>query len=95
MTMQHRFVKVTSLYPKKDYEVEVHFDDGTVKAIDFEPVLIGPFWGELKDRNLFSQMYLDAEVGTIAWPNGADFDPDTLYRWEEVVSALRNQLISA
>ena len=93
--MQHRFVKVTSLCPKKDYEVEVYFDDGTVKSIDFEPVLIGPLWGELKDRNLFRKMYIDAEVGTIAWPNGADFDPDTLYRWEEVVGALRNQLLSA
>jgi len=24
---------------------------------------------------------LDAEAGTLAWPNGADFDPATLHDW--------------
>jgi hypothetical protein len=36
----------------------------------FEPLL---------DMNYFAQVHVDPELGTVAWPNGADLDPDVLY----------------
>jgi len=32
-----------------------------------------------EDRQLFRQVSVDAELGTIVWPNGADMDPDVLH----------------
>jgi len=28
---------------------------------------------------MFGQVRVDEEIGTIAWPNGADLDPDVIY----------------
>jgi hypothetical protein len=34
---------------------------------------------------------LDSEVHTLAWPNGADFDPATLHDWPDHVQAFVSQ----
>ena len=59
--------------------------------IDFKPVLAGEVFGPLRDLNLFNQVFLDLEVHTLVWPNGADFDPATLHDWPERVEALSKQ----
>jgi hypothetical protein len=54
------------------------FEDGTVKEIDLEPFLHGPVFELIRqDLSLFRQVKIAG--GTIAWPNGADIDPDVLY----------------
>ena len=68
--------------------IEILFDDGTKKNIDIEPVLYGEMYGALRDVALFEKAELDSQVGTIQWPNGADFDPAVLYHWEENVKEL-------
>jgi len=35
----------------------------------------------LNDLKLFNQVKIDPEVHTLVWPNGADFDPETLHNW--------------
>jgi len=72
----------------KDYVVRVRFDDGTERVIDFEPILIGPLFGPLRDPALFRQLKVDAEIGTIVWPTGADIDPNVLYDWPQHVDAI-------
>jgi hypothetical protein len=32
----------------------------------------------LKDPEVFRQVRVDEELGTVVWPNGADLDPDLL-----------------
>lgn len=59
----------------------LRFEDGTRQCIDFRPVLEGELFGPLQDSQIFNAVVLDKEAGTLAWPNGADFDPATLYDW--------------
>jgi hypothetical protein len=49
-------------------------------VLDLEGELWGPVFEPLKrDLELFRQVRLDNELGTIVWPNGADMDPDVLH----------------
>jgi len=70
--------RVSALHFIAGFRVHFTFWDGTEKEIDLEPYLWGPVFEPLRrDPALFEQMYLDGD--TIAWPNGADIAPETLY----------------
>lgn len=63
-----------------DHRLFLRFADGVAGEVDvgrlvrwegvFEP---------LRDAGLFAQVQVDAELGTVVWPGGADLDPDVLY----------------
>lgn len=60
--------------------VELTFADGLVRVVDLTPFLWGPVFAEIAaDDELFSQVSVDSDLGTIGWPNGADLDPDVLH----------------
>ncbi len=62
------------------FRVRLGFTDNTEKVVDLEPYLHGPIFKPLHgDLALFRSVTVDAELGTIVWPNGADMDPDVLY----------------
>jgi len=79
---------VTDFVFVKNYVLNVRFDDGVERAIDFEPILIGPLFGPLRDPKLFQQVRIDPTLGTLVWPNGADIDPNVLYDWPRHVDAI-------
>ncbi len=81
----HRVARFDIVGP---YTLTVAFTDGTWQRIDFRPVLEGAIFGPLQDLVTFNAVVLDAEVGTLTWPNGADFDPATLHDWPEVSNEL-------
>lgn len=66
------------------HELEIAFDDGVVRRINFLAVLEGALFGPLKDLSIFNTVSLSPEDYTLVWPNGADFDPATLHAWPEV-----------
>ena len=66
------------------YRLTLRFDDNSQQEIDFRPVLEGELFGPLQDLTVFNAVVLDREVGTLTWPNGADFDPTTLHDWPQV-----------
>ena len=86
--MGHQIHKVCSVEIVGAYTLKIFFEDGLEQAIDFEPVLRGEIYGPLKDRALFEKVQIDREVHTLIWPNGADFDPETLYAWPRLANAL-------
>lgn len=70
------------------YTIWVKFDDETERVIDFEPILLGPMFGPLRDQVLFRQVALDQEIGTLVWPTGADIEPIVLHDWPQHVEAI-------
>jgi hypothetical protein len=83
--------KVISCSLVKDYVLMVVFEDGVERTIDLEPILAGPIFGALRDRDLFKQVRLDRDFGALEWPNGADIDPAVLYNWPQQVEAIVEQ----
>lgn len=62
------------------YRLRLSFDDGTAGVVDIASMV--PFEGvfaPLRDFAFFEQVRVDAELGTIVWPNGADLDPGVLH----------------
>ena len=84
----HAIHRVIDFKCVEAYTLRVRFDDGTEQVIDFEPVLGGELFRPLRDPDLFDQVQIDAEVHTLFWPNGADFDPETLHDWPKYADAL-------
>jgi len=86
--MDDRLYDVTNFEIVADYTLRVRFDDGTEQTINFEPVLLGPMFGPLRDLTLFNQVRLETELGTLVWPTGADIDPSVLHDWPQHVEAI-------
>ena len=61
----------------RDYVVEFIFTDRSCREIDLEPFLRGPLFEPLRDLEAFRRFKVT--FGSIAWPNGADIAPETLY----------------
>ncbi|MBI4206518.1 MAG: DUF2442 domain-containing protein [Betaproteobacteria bacterium] len=59
------------------YRIELLFNTGVRKTIDFSHWLRGPVFEPLRNREAFRKFYIAG--GTICWPNGADIAPETLY----------------
>ena len=86
--MTHPIYRVAHFDIVGAYTLLVTFSDATEQRIDFRPVLKGAVLGPLRDLSTFNAVTLDPEVGTLTWPNGADFDPATLHDWPSVCDEL-------
>lgn len=71
-----------------DYTIRIEFDDETERIVDFEPILLGPLFGSLQDKELFNQVQLNTDLGTLVWPNGADIEPTVLHNWPDHLEAI-------
>jgi len=90
--MSHPIFRVTSFRIVAPFTLAVTFDDGVVREIDFQPVLVGPLLGSLAELEMFNHVQLDPEAKTLVWPNGADFDPETLHNWPDYEVALAHRI---
>jgi len=87
--MGHRPLhRVTSFAIVGPYELDVTFEDGLTRRIDFSGMLHGALFGPLKDLAMFNAVRIDDDFYTLVWPNDADFDPSTLHDWPEVKDAM-------
>ena len=75
------FLHVKSVRYLRDYELQLEFSNGTARIVNLENQLHGAVFEPLRDMELFRAVAVNAETGTIEWPNGADFDPETLHDW--------------
>ncbi len=77
-------VDVTRVEVLEPYRLRLEFDDGTAGEVDIsELVSFDGVFEPLRDPDAFRQVRVDAELGTIVWPNGADLDPFVLHEWAQ------------
>ncbi len=63
-----------------DYRLHLEFEDGVEGVVDLAHYLsFRGIFEPMRDAAYFAQVHVDPELGTVAWPNGADLDPDVLY----------------
>jgi len=75
-----KLVRIQSVKPLENFNVQLEFTDGTSRKIDLEPFLRGKIFESIrKNPNNFRTVKVDERMGTIVWENGADIDPDVLY----------------
>lgn len=87
--MTHAIYRVVGFEIVGPYTLQIEFDDETVQIIDFRPILEGVIYQPLQDEYLFNQVEIDPEVHTLVWPNGADFDPETLRNWPKYAEEMK------
>ena len=63
----------------RGHRVWLKFEDGAEGEIDLSGELRGPIFEPLRDPNYFARFTVSRDLGTISWPNGADFAPEFLY----------------
>src|SRR6266853_1310911 len=81
---------VISAKHRGGYLIQVTFNDQSEKTIDLKPWLEGPVFEPLKNARRFRKFFLDG--GAIAWPNGADVAPETLYAAARTGSASKTKV---
>lgn len=64
-----------------DYTIKVKFSNGETRVANCESWLNGEIFQPLKNKDYFQKFFVDG--WTIAWPNGADISPETLYDFGE------------
>ena len=57
--------------------LQIEFDSKEARLFDVKPYLNFGIFTELKNQNYFNEV--KTSMGSIAWKNGQDFSPETLY----------------
>ncbi len=71
-------VDVTGVEVVAEYRLRLTFADGTVGDVDFAGRTWSGVFEPLRDPEYFARVTVDAEAGTIAWPDGLDMAPEPL-----------------
>ena len=69
--------RVKKVVPKSDYELKLTFTNRELKIFDVKPYMMFGIFADLKNKDLFNAVKVCD--GTVEWPGGQDFCPDTLY----------------
>jgi hypothetical protein len=62
-----------------EHRLRLTFDDGTVGDVDFKGREWRGVFEPLGDPDYFARVTVEAEAGTVTWPNGADMAPEPLH----------------
>jgi len=76
--------RVAAVTPLANLVLQLEFQDGRRATFDVSSYVHFPVFQCLKDPEFFNLVKVDH--GTVEWPGGVDFDPDTLYLDSKVLS---------
>lgn len=67
------YIHINAVTVLPGHRLHVVFDNETEQIVDLAPFLFGPLWGALQDEQLFAQVQVNPDTGTVEWPNGCQF----------------------
>ncbi|MBP1466263.1 DUF2442 domain-containing protein [Candidatus Chloroploca sp. M-50] len=74
-----QLMDIVAAEPLEGFHVRLTFTDHTTREVDLWPYIHrGPIFAPVRDDVAFFRQ-MEIRDGTIAWPNGADIDPNVLY----------------
>ncbi len=68
---------ITEAAPAGPSRLRAVFADGSVRLFDLRPYTASPYFAPLADDAYLAQVRVTD--GTVAWPDGQDFDRGTIY----------------
>ncbi len=74
-----RPARIIDVEPLGELRLRLTFSDGLVRELDLDRMLVGGIFKSLREPAEFAKALVDEVAGTLAWPNGIDFDPDVLH----------------
>ena len=75
--------EITAVEHLGGHRLRLTFADGFIGDVDLAEQIKtpnGPMFQPLEDVAYFAKVAVDAELGTVVWPNGADLAPDALHQ---------------
>lgn len=71
---------VVQVKPLDGYRLYLRFEDDREGEVDIAQLIeFRGVFAPLREKSVFNQVRVDADLGTIVWPGGGDLDPDVLY----------------
>ena len=75
---------IDSVKALPDYKILIEYQNSEKRIFDMSPLLGKGIFKDLEKDAFFSSVRISFD--TVAWPNGADIDPETLYTKSIAVS---------
>jgi hypothetical protein len=75
--------EITAVEHLGGHRLRLTFADGLVGDVDLSDrcrASRGPMFQPLQDVEYFAKVAVDADLGTVVWPNGADLAPEVLHQ---------------
>lgn len=69
--------RVKKVQPNKNFTLSITFSNGENRIFDVNPYLDQGVFKKLRDPKVFNKVR--TFMGSVEWPGGQDFCPDTLY----------------
>lgn len=80
------FLHVRQAEYRGDYRIWLRFNDGAQGIVDLSDSLNGEVFEPLRQIEKFRSFYVDPDIETIVWENGADMSPEFLYEKMTVIA---------
>ena len=86
---------VTGVRVVAPFTLEVTFKDGERREVHLDMSHRRGVFEPLKDPDYFAKAFVDQDLGTVCWPNGADIAPERLYepdpvKWQRLLEKSQN-----
>jgi hypothetical protein len=79
------YLAVRNVRPTSNYQLILTFVNGEKRQFDMNPYLDLGIFKELKDISAFNTVRVSFD--TIEWENGADMDPEILYKESTLIES--------